>query len=180
MDFPADISAGQAFGGLGPWDAGSVWNGTYAGGFASHVWGAANNAVIAEVFLPVVATLRGFAWANGSAVSGNVDCGLYDAHLNRIASTGSTAQAGTSTVQTVGATATSLAPGNYYVALALNNTTGTIVSHTTSYYTGYPAFGVFLMASAFALPSTLTLAVPGFTSTVVPLFSARLVKHGRS
>ena len=48
MDFPADIEGGP-FGGLSPWDAGSVWNNTYAGGFASRPWQSANNAVIAEV-----------------------------------------------------------------------------------------------------------------------------------
>jgi hypothetical protein len=171
MDFPADIVAGP-FGGLSPWDASSVWNNTYAGGFASRPWQSANTAVVAEVFLPVFATLRGFSWANGGAVSGNVDCGLYDSHLNRIASTGSTAQAGTNATQAVSATATRLAPGNYYVALALDNTTGTILSHSTSFYPVYPALGIFMMASAFPLPSTLTLAAPSFLSTVIPLFSA--------
>jgi len=176
-DFPADAASIGPAGALSPWAEGSVYNGLYGGGWASRTL-VANLAVIAEVFLPVIATLRGFSWTNGSAVSGNVDCGLYDAHRNQIAHTGSTAQAGTNASQAVGATATQLNPGNYYVAVAIDNATGTFNSqgsnpNSAGTFYIYPAFGLFTMASAFPLPSTLTLAAPSAAAQAyLPMFGA--------
>jgi hypothetical protein len=72
-------------------------------------------------------TYTGMLWLNGSVVSGNIDAGLYDLTGTRLASVGSTPQSGTAQVQRANfATPVTLAAGRYYVAVSLDNTTGTL------------------------------------------------------
>src|SRR5437764_8221388 len=58
-------------------------------------------------------------WFNGSVVSGNIDAGLYDIAGTKIVSTGSTAQSGTSVIQSVSIASTEIGPGLFYFALAM-------------------------------------------------------------
>lgn len=127
--------------------------------FASAAWPSANRALLYPVSLDAPFTAARMFWVNGGTVSGNVDAGLYDASGHRLGSTGSTAQAGTSALQSAALTASvGLAPGTYYLALAVNNTTATfyrtVISFSTFTWAG--------AASAFALPATVTLAAAGF------------------
>lgn len=132
---------------------------------ASATWPAANRAIIIPFYLPIRSTLTKIFWVNGSAVSGNCDAGVYDAAYAKLVSSGSTAQSGTSAIQIVDVTDTVLAPGTYYMALAIDNTTATTLRGTSGNLLMRTS-GLADMASAFALPATFTPAA--LTSPYVP------------
>ncbi len=133
---------------------------------SSAAWPAANRAVYVpfQVVSPLVVTQL-FHW-NGSAVSGNIDIGIYSVDGRRIVSSGSTAQAGTSVLQLFDVTDTVLPAGSYYFALAIDNTTGT-TTRTSITVTVARTLGFFQENSAFPLPATATFALAN--STVVPV-----------
>jgi hypothetical protein len=85
----------------------------------------ANRAVYQPFVLYKPATAYSIFVVNGSAVSGNLDMGIYDHAGRLVASIGSTAQAGVSDIQEVSfASPVTLGPGLYYMAVALDNATG--------------------------------------------------------
>lgn len=121
-------------------------------------WPAANRAIYIpfQVYGPLVAyKLSVF---NGATVSGNIDIGIYDGPGNRLVSAGSTAMSGGSVLQSVDITDTTLYPGNYYMALAVDNTTATFIRLTGSVLQFFGAAGVYSQSTAFALPATATFA----------------------
>lgn len=61
-------------------------------------------------------------WLNGSAVAGNVDVGVYNSSFVRLISTGATAQAGVDTLQSVDVADTTIAAGQYFMAISASNT----------------------------------------------------------
>lgn len=105
---------------------------------------------------------------NGTAVSGNVDVGIYDEQGTRLCSSGSTAQAGTSTLQEFNITDTVIGPGLFYLAIALDNTTGTLFRGTVTTVALLKQLGMFQQASAFALPATATFAT--VANDYIPVF----------
>jgi len=129
---------------------GAVWSTTTA-------WPTANKAVFVPyaVSAPILITRLG--WTNGGTVSGNADVGIYDSTGKRIVSAGTTAQAGTNTIQIVDTTDVTLLPGLYYLAAALDNGTGMFHTANLSVTMGR-AVGVYEMATAFPLPATATFA----------------------
>lgn len=140
----------------------------------SATWGAANRAIYVPVVVPCRVTACQMAWANGAAVSGNVDAGIYDVTGVRLVSTGSTAQAGTTALQVADITDTVLTPGVYFLALAVDNTTATISRLPTN--TGaLQGCGVQQQDTAFTLPATATFAAP--TVATLPVFAASLVAN---
>src|SRR5690349_17282906 len=66
---------------------------------SSTAWPSANLAIYTPVLVYQPVTIAKMAVNNGSAVSGNIDVGIYDATWARRVSAGSTAQAGTSAIQ---------------------------------------------------------------------------------
>ena len=118
-------------------------------------WQAANRAVLQPFEITTAYLVEGFGWANAGTVSGNVDAGIYTLDGVRLMSTGSVAQTGTGTTQIAAITPTLLMPGTYYLALAMDNTTGIIASQTWNQSDAHMV-GVCNVASAFPLPSTLT------------------------
>lgn len=86
---------------------------------------------IAEIFVPANCTVTGIAVMNGSAVSGNIKVGLADSTGVVLATSASTAQAGTDTIQRVALTAPLAikGPGTYYVLLFVDNTTARFNAH---------------------------------------------------
>lgn len=97
--------------------------------------------------------------ANGATASGNVDVGIYDAAGTRIVSSGSTAQSGTTALQLFNITDTLIGPGQFYFAVAMDNTTGTLYrSLVASSTTEMRHMGILQQTSAFALPATATFA----------------------
>lgn len=134
----------------------------------STAWPTANLAIYLPVEILYPVTIAKIMVNNGTAVSGNIDVGIYDADGNRRVSAGSTAQAGASAIQIFDITDTLLNPGLYYMAVALDNTTGTLAGWTFVNIDIAP-FGVCQQATAFALPDPATFAA--FTGTFIPLVS---------
>lgn len=132
---------------------------------SSIAWPTANTAVFVPFHVYTPTVVKQIGWFNGSAVSGNVDCGIYDAAGTRLISTGSTAQAGVSTIQTVDVTDTLLGPGLFYMAFAADNITATVIGIVPTLQRGR-VLGLVEMATAFALPATATFAT--LTGNVVP------------
>ncbi len=95
---------------------------------------------------------------NGATVSGNIDVGIYDKNGVRLISAGSTAQAGTNALQAFNITDTPFGPGTFYLAVALDNTTGTLFRGTLVVNIQPGTLGMAQMATAFALPATATFA----------------------
>lgn len=123
----------------------------------STTWPTANLALYCPIVLDDLMLVKNIIIANGAAVSGNVDVGIYAADGTRLVSSGSTAQAGTNVSQVFDVTDTQLGPGLYYLAIALDNTTGTVFGKTIVAAIGQLA-GMAQQASAFPLPATATFA----------------------
>lgn len=98
---------------------------------ASAAWPAANRCIFVPfvVYTPLIAVKMGIR--NGSTASGNFDIGIVDDQQSRLVSAGSTAQAGTTAVQSIDITDTALVPGVYYMALCMDGTTGTTFAWAT-------------------------------------------------
>jgi hypothetical protein len=127
-------------------------------GAASATWPTANKAIFVPFILARSFTVVQIGFFNGSAVSGNVDVGIYDEAGTRLVSSGSTAQSGTDAVQAFNTTDITLGPGRYYMAAAMDNTTGTNTSAAVT--APKPSmYGVMSQTSAFALPSTATFVI---------------------
>lgn len=105
---------------------------------------------------------------NGATASGNVDVGIYSLDGTRIVSSGSTAQSGTSTIQTFDITDTLIGPGFFYMAIALDGTTGTLGRAAPANAGVTRSLGVLEQTSAFALPSSATFALS--TAVYIPHF----------
>lgn len=133
----------------------------------SGTWPTANTAIYVPLALPTPFQVQRFWWANGATASGNVDCGLYTVGGTKIASTGSTAQAGISVGQSAAPSIGTflLYPGAYYLALVMDGVTGTVLRRGS---VGIGESGLSSQATAFALPATLTHA--GGTPPILPLF----------
>ncbi len=159
---------------IGPWspDAIGPQIGFYGAWttFGSATWPSANLAIGYPFMLTEPRTVLQMWVFNGSAVSGNVDAGIYTAAGAKLVSKGSTAQATTSDLQLLDVTDT-LLPANQilYAWMALDNTTGTttrLAGGVSLAQTG--GTGVMQMATAFPLPSTITGAAIG--SNYIPAF----------
>lgn len=129
---------------------------SFEGTYVNTAWGTANLARFWPVFIPEPFVVTKFFWVNGT-VSGNVDMGFYTTDGVRLISTGSTAMSGANAVQTVDVTDTLIPDGLLYLAMAVDNNTGTF-AHAGSVSSSAPELGCFQMATAFALPATATFA----------------------
>lgn len=137
-------------------------------GFASIAVATANLATYVPFSLDQPATVAQFFWGNGGAVAGATDVAVYDeTAANKLATTGSTANATISVLQAVDITDVILPPGRYWLALACDNT-------GQSYLASNPAvqyldlLGVKQQGTAFTLPATPTFATP--TVGNIPIF----------
>lgn len=94
---------------------------------ASATWPSANLAIFVPFALAASYLVKSLWWANGTAVAGNVDCGIYSLGGALLVNAGSTVQAGTSAIQSVTlGTPILLTPGPYYMALACSSSSATI------------------------------------------------------
>jgi hypothetical protein len=116
-----------------------------------------------DVFEPIT-LVKAFVM-NGATVNGNFDIGIYDANLNKLFSTGSTAQAGASAIQEVDIADFQLDIGAYHLAFALSSTTAAYFAWSTSF--SAVAGSNFMTAAAFPLPATFVSAGP---TSGTPLF----------
>lgn len=78
---------------------------------------AANVGVFVPFTIPEATTFTKMFWGNGAAVAGNIDVGLFQEDGTLIVSIGSTAQAGTTNIQVVDITDTTLGRGRYYIGM---------------------------------------------------------------
>jgi hypothetical protein len=132
------------------------------------VWPAANLAIYVPIRIPWTAIVRKAVIFNGSAVSGNLDIGLYTGTGTRLWSSGSTAQSGTLQEQVVDVSPDiTIAPGLYFSALSLDNTTGTILRNNSNVQLQMVS-GIYTESSGFALPATATFAID-YTNAFQPL-----------
>jgi hypothetical protein len=129
----------------------------------SSAWPTASLAMFVPIALSEAVTVVKMAWLNGATVSGNVDVGIYDASGNRLVSIGSTAQAGVTNSQVVDIADTLLNAGRYYLALAVDNITGTMRMTVPDTLGTVKAMGMLQMAAAFPLPLTATFAAAANT-----------------
>jgi hypothetical protein len=142
---------------IGPW----LGYGTSGGGDA--VWTGANTASLYPFRLSGRITTVLFWVRNGTVVNGNFDIGLYTADGTRLVSSGATAQAGISQLQTV-AMAYTFGPGLFYVALAFDNIVARVLRNASS---GLARMvGCAQMAAAYPLPATAVFAA---TASYIPL-----------
>lgn len=152
-----------------------VTGGALTGGStpASSAYPAANDALFVPIYLVQNTSIKRLFAINGSAVSGNIDVGIYTADGALIFSSGSTAQSGTNQPQFFDIADWILSPGRYYFAVALDNTTGTLFRANYS-LARLKALGMAKMASAFPLPATATLAT--VTDLYLPLIGAEIFR----
>jgi hypothetical protein len=132
---------------------------------------AANDAILVPFYVPQMVRITRFFSINGSTANGNIDVGIYTFGGARIASAGSTAQAGTNSIQMYAVTDFTLGAGAYYMAVAMDGTTGTLFRASLS-VVRCQGLGMAKMASAFPLPSTVTLAT--VTAAYCPLIGAEI------
>lgn len=134
----------------------------------STTWPSNNQAVFVPFVIYNPFLVLKMATLNGTTANSNIDIGIYDDQKNRLVSMGSTAQAGTSAVQSFDITDTTLEPGVYYMALNFSATTGTIFAWAPA--VGLcSAMGVLTQAvGAIALPDPAVFATPA--SAFVPWF----------
>lgn len=153
--------------------SGTYFNRVIGLSFSSATWPSSNRAYFLPFTLdmPIVAT-KLFV-ANGATASGNFDIGIYDDSGTRIVSTGSTAQSGTSDLQVVDITDTLIGPGQFFLALAFDNTTATVFRANLASGSDPQAIGEYTQNSAFALPASATFATAA--SQFWPLFGLATV-----
>jgi hypothetical protein len=103
-------------------------------------------------------TVLEMACKNFATVAGNVDVGIYSEAGTRLVNSGSTAQAGTSTIQKVGIADTTIGPGTYFFALTASNTTATFSGNATSSALHRASYRQAETTAAFGLPATATFS----------------------
>jgi hypothetical protein len=138
-------------------------------GSASAAWPSANRAIFVPFEVPVARRVYGLWCNNGGTANGNVDIGIYDLDGNRLVSTGSTAQTGTSVIQLISVTL-NLSPGTYMIALALSSATGTTTRFSVPSVQAMQAHGVRTVDTAFPLPSTVTFVATSVPTAYIPAF----------
>ena len=112
----------------------------------------ANLLVLHTVYIPVAITVTGLAVANGATATGNVLAGIYNAAgSSLLASSGSTAQTGTSSTQYVAFSGTYAAAAGTYIAAVLYS------SSSATAPTAYAASPASTAAQGgFSLPASVT------------------------
>lgn len=145
---------------------GVVLAGAAAPILASTPWPVASRGIFTPFDLAEEFTVRNLFLANGGTVSGNIDLGIYDEALERVLSTGSTAQAGVSVLQVVNVVRLVLRPGRYWWAVAIDNVTGTVTASNPA-STVIQAAGAGFVAASFPLP--VRVVGPLTAGLIVPL-----------
>lgn len=166
MDWPAVLPFIHHYTVVGPQSACSFGS-SYANVPASGTWSSANRALYYPFRVGVPITAKLLWCANGTVAGNNIDIGIFTQDGVKLVSSGSTAQSGTSTIQTFDITDTQLPPGLYYMGMAMDGTTGTVFAKSGAL--AFPrTLGVYQQATAFPLPDPISFATA--TSTSIPGF----------
>lgn len=142
-------------------------------GPASAVFPASNDAIFVPVYLKQTMLIQRLFSINGATASGNIDVGIYAEDGAKITSAGSTAQSGTNVPQFFNITDVAIGPGRYYLAVAMDNGTGTLFRVNTT-VARCQTLGMAKMATAFALPASATFAT--CTAGFIPLIGAEVYR----
>lgn len=166
MDFPSDRYHKNV---ISSWSIESVGLGLGTTNLSSGsgAFPSANMAIYVPFAIAGPYLARKVWWANGLAVSGNVDVGVYSSDGTRLLSAGSTAQATIQSIQSVDTTDVLLLPGSYYLAMSCSTTAATFYRLAANVYSGV-SWGMANQAAALPLPATATFATAA--ATTVPLF----------
>lgn len=177
MDFPSPKSLPPI---LNSWSECSLgWEGMQfgLGAPASAVYPTANKAFYIPFRLLSPYNVRRLFVANGTAVSGNIDLGIYSLDGARIFSTGSTAQAGTSALQYIAlGTDILLSPGTYYWGISVSNVVATVFRSTAMAAYLFRQSGILEQLTAFPLPNPATFAAPSLS--YLPLIGMSSLSSG--
>ena len=120
------------------------------------VWPSASRALFIPIFVYTPVVAKRMVLFQG-AIGNNIDAGIYRDDLSLVVSTGSVAMTGTlNSAQGYDITDTLLPAGRYYLALAINGTTGGNFRFAPDVQQ-CRLMGMFKMDAGFALPAT---AVP--------------------
>lgn len=150
----------------------------HAGGSApsSSTWPSANLALGVPLNLDRDYTITTLWWANGAAVAGNVDVGIYTLSGARLTSSGSIAQAGTNVVQPFAlGTPLTVPAGAYMMFLACSSTTSQFWRHGTTAVRNAKMLGMVQLSGAIPLPAQATFTATA--STYLPLFGITRVTY---
>lgn len=141
---------------------------TNFGAASSATWPTTNKAFFVPITLDTTIIVQTLFVVNGATASNNFDLGIYSADGTKLVSTGSTAQAGTNTLQVVTlGTPLTIGPSLYYLATAFNGTTGTTFKVSLGVNGVFEA-GVYIQTSAFPLPANATFATAS-AETIIPI-----------
>lgn len=143
-------------------------------GSGNSTWPTANDALFIPFTIRRYALVQRMFSINNNVASGNLDLGIFTSDGTRIVSTGSTAQSGTSQKQffPLFSPPRYLSPNQYYMAIAMNNTTGGIRRLNISIIRQQMA-GMLKATSAFPLPASVVFTT--VTATYIPLIGMDLV-----
>lgn len=148
--------------------------GTNIASTASITWPSANKAYFYPFRLTAPATVKQFLVSVGTASFGNLDVGIYDAGLRLVVSSGGVAVGSANAIQQINIADTDLLPGDYYLAMVVDNTTAAILrSAIASRLNALTAFSVYEQASAYPLPQTATPVLTTDSQTLLWLFGAQ-------
>lgn len=157
---------------IGPELANSGSSYSYAVGTANRIVG-----IPFQVYDAAGFNARLVAFPNGGAVSGNIDVGVYTRSgttVTRVASTGSTAQAGVApAVQTISVN-WQLAAGNYYLAYVMDNGTGQLLYRTLYGNYAMSTTDHWSIAATFPLPASATASAAQVGGENIPLIGLSL------
>ena len=135
---------------------------------SSFAWPSANRALFVPIWLPAPFLLKSMFAVNGTTATGNIDLGVYGVDGSLIASKGSTAQSGTSTLQILSLTTPIiLSPGRYFMAISASSTSATFIGRTPTTQI-LRRFGLLQAASQVPLATGPTFATAA--SAVLPHF----------
>ena len=109
-----------------PWSYQSLGVALFAAGTplpsGAAAWPAAGAVIFVPFGVPEPVTITKLFYGIGAA-AGNIDMGVYDASGNLLVSAGTTAASGSTTLQVVDVTDTTIARGQYYLALVADTVT---------------------------------------------------------
>lgn len=138
-------------------------------------WTTANQAVYQAIIVQSTVTVTHLGVIVGATSSGNIDVGIYTEGGVKLVSSGSTAVGTISTLQSFDVTDTTLEPGLYWLACAVDNGTatlrGSVVPITNASAATARTRGYMVQTSAFALPATAAFAAPS-AAVYVPIVNA--------
>lgn len=138
-------------------------------------WPAIGLVIFVPFWVPEPFLATKMFWGVGAA-AGNIDAGIYNTDQTRVLSCGTTAAAGSSVLQSVDITDTTLARGTYYLAMVCDTVTTLTVSKSSAANSGIPQGLGLLQQASVTLPLS-TGASPAtfakYTQAYIPLIGVQ-------